>query len=85
MTKPVYLGLSILDLCKMVRYEFWSDNLKPKYSGSEKPYYMDADSFIIQVKIDDFYKEIVEDVETRFHTSNFELYRPLPKRKNKKK
>ena len=46
---------------------------------------MDADSFFIQVKIDDFYIEIAEDVETRFYTSNFELCRPLPKRKNKKK
>ena len=45
---------------------------------------MDTDSFIIHVKTDDIYKEIAEDVETRFDTSNYELYRPLPKGKNKK-
>ena len=46
--------------------------------------YMDADSFIIHVKTDDIYKDIVEDVGTRFDTSNFEIDRPLPKEKNKK-
>ena len=45
---------------------------------------MDTDSFIVHVKTDDVYKGIAEDVETRFHTSNFEINRPLPKGKNKK-
>ena len=41
-------------------------------------------SFIVYIKADDIYKDIAEDVETRFDTSNYELDRPLPKRKNKK-
>ena len=45
---------------------------------------MDTDSFIVHVKTDDTYKDIVEDVETGFDTSNFELGRPLSKGKNKK-
>ena len=45
---------------------------------------MDTNSFISHVKADDIYKDIAEDVETRFDTSNFELDRPLPKGKNKK-
>ena len=45
---------------------------------------MDTDSFIIHVKTEDIYKDIPEDVETRFDSSNFELDRPLPKGKNKK-
>ena len=45
---------------------------------------MDADSQIVHVKTDDVYKDIAKDVETRFDTSDFELERPLPKRKNKK-
>ena len=44
---------------------------------------MNTDSFIVYIKKDDIYKDIVEDVETRFHTSNYELDRPLPKGKNK--
>ena len=45
---------------------------------------MGTDSFIAYIKIDDIYKNIAEDVETRFDTSNYELDRPLPKGKNKK-
>ena len=45
---------------------------------------MDTNSFIAHVKTDDIYKDIAEDLETRFDTSNFELDRQLPKEKNKK-
>ena len=56
--KPVYLGLSILDLSKTVMYEFWYDYVKPKYSENEKLCYMGTDSFVVHVKIDDIYKDI---------------------------
>ena len=45
---------------------------------------MDTDSFIFHVKSKNIYKDIAEDVETRFDTSNFEIHRRLPKRKNEK-
>ena len=45
---------------------------------------MDTGSFIVHVKTDDIYKNIAEDVETRFDTANFEKDRPLPKGKNQK-
>ena len=45
---------------------------------------MDAGSFIVYIKTDDIYKDIAEDVETSFDTSNNELDRPLPKKKKKK-
>ena len=45
---------------------------------------MDTDSFIVHVKAEDTYKDIAEDVEKRFDTSNFEINRPLPLGKNKK-
>ena len=44
--------------------------------------YMDTDSCIVYIKTNDIYKDIAEDVETRFDTSNYELDRPLPKVKN---
>ena len=44
---------------------------------------MDTDSFFVYIKTDDTYKDIAEDVRTRFDTSNYELDRPLPKGKNK--
>ena len=45
---------------------------------------MDTDSFIVYIKANDIYKDIAEDVETRFDTSNCELDKPLPKGKMKK-
>ena len=42
---------------------------------------MDADSFTVYVKTDDIYKDIAEDAETRFDTSNYVLERPLLKGK----
>ena len=65
-------------------YEFWYDYVKLKYVEKVKLCYMDTDSFIVYIKTDDIYKDIAEDVETRFDTSNYELDRPLPKGKNKK-
>ena len=83
MNKPVPLGFSILELRKILMFEFWYDQIKPKYGKKAKLYYMDTDSFIVYIKTDDIYKDIAEDVETRFDTSNYELDRPLPRRKNK--
>ena len=68
MNKPVYLGLSVLELSKKVMYEFRYDYVKPKYCEKAKLYYMNRDSFVFDGKIDDIYKNIAEDVETRFDT-----------------
>ena len=84
MNKPIYLGLSILEISKLLMYEFWYDYMKPKYDDNIKLCYMDADSFIMNIKIEDFYKDIAKDVEKRFDTSNYEVNRPLPTGKNKK-
>ena len=84
MNKPIYLGLSILEISKTLMYEFWYDYIKPKYASNVKLCYMDTDSFIINIKTNDFYKDISKDVENRFDTSNCEVNRPLPTGKNKK-
>ena len=84
MNKPVHLRLSILKLSKMLMYQFCYDYVKSKYGQKTKICYMDTDSFIVCIKTDDIYKDIAEDVENRFDTSDYELDRPLPKIKNKK-
>ena len=84
MNKTIYLGLSILVISKILMYEFWYDYMKPKYGNDVKLCYMDADSFIMSIKTNDFYKDIANDVEKRFDTSNYEVDRPLPTGKNKK-
>ena len=84
MNKPVYLGLTIIDLSKTVMYEFWYDYVKPKYGENAKLCYMDTDRFIVYLKTENIYIDITEDVETRFDTSNCELDGPLTKEKMKK-
>ena len=84
MNKPIYLGLSILEISKTLMYEFWYDYMKPKYNDNVKLCYMDTDSFIMNIKANDFHKDISNDVENRFDTSNYEVNRPLPTGKNKK-
>ena len=84
MNKPIYLGLSILEISKTLMYKFWYDYMKPKYDNNVKLCYMDTDSFIMNIKTNDFYKDIANDVENRFDTSNYEVNRPLRTGKNKK-
>ena len=84
MNKPIYLGLSILDITKILMYEFWYDYMKRKYGNDVKLCYMDTQSFVISTKKNDFYEDIANDVEKRFDTSNYEVNRPLPTGKNKK-
>ena len=84
MNKPLYLGLSILEINKTLMYEFWRYGIKRKYQDNAKLCYMDTDSFIIHTKTEDFYEDIANEVENRFDTSNYEVNRPLLKGKNKK-
>ena len=85
MNKPIYLGLSILEISKTLMYEFWYDYMKPKYCDNVKLCYIGTDSFIMHIKTEDFYKDIADDIEERFDTSNYEVNRPLPTGENKKK
>ena len=73
MNKPAHLGLSILELGKILIYEFWYNYVKPKYSEKPKLFYINTNNCIVWIKIDDIYEDIAEDVETRFDTSNYEL------------
>ena len=82
MNKQIYLGLSILDISKIL-YEFWYDYMKPKYGNRVKLCYMGTDSFVMNIKTSDFYKDISNDVDKRFDTSNYEVNRPLSTGKNK--
>ena len=62
MNRPLYLGLLILDMIKIVMYDNWYDHIKSKYS-----------SFIFHVESEDFYADHAGDVKKRFDTSNYEV------------
>ena len=85
MNKPVYLGQAILDLSKTVMYEFHYNYMKHKYADDKLTLcYMDTDSLIYDIETNDFYKDIADDVASRFDTSGYVPDRPLPVGKNKK-
>ena len=93
MNKSIYLGLPILEISKILMYEFWYDYITLKYNDNVRLCYMDTESFVMHIKTNDFYKDIASDVENRFDTSNYEVNtsetsalacRPLPTGKNKK-
>ena len=86
MNKLIYLGQVILDLSKILMYEFWYDYLKPKYGKNIKLCYMDTDSFAMRIKTDDFDKDVSNDIDKWFDTSNYDknIDRPLQKGINKK-
>ena len=82
--KPIYLGLAILALSRIKMYQYWYDDMKPKYGDNVKLCYMDTGSFIMHIKTDNFYNDIANDVEKKYDTSNYTCERPLPMGKNKK-
>ena len=85
MKKPVYLGQAILDLSKIIMYEFHYDYMVLKYGLEKlKLCYTDTDSLIYNIKTEDFYADIVDDVLARFDTSGYCPNWPLPIGLNKK-
>ena len=86
MNNPIYLGMSVLDISKMLMYKFWYDYFKPKYGDRAKLCYTDTDSIIIHIITEDFFEDISNDVQIWYDTSNYDenYKRPLPIGKNKK-
>ena len=86
MNKPVYLGQTILDLSKTLKYEFLYDYMRSKYGSKVNLCYMDTDSFVYEVETEGFYRDVAKDAEKRFDTSGYSKddNRPLPIGKNKK-
>ena len=84
--KPIYLGQAKLHISKTLMYVFWYDCIKPKYGDKARRCYMDTDSFVINIKTEEFYIDIAGDVKRWFDTSNYDEKdeRPFPIGKNKK-
>ena len=71
MNKPLCLGMSILDISKMLMHRFWYDYCKTKYGDRAKLCCTDTDSFLINFINQDFFEDISNDVEKWFDTSNY--------------
>ena len=86
MNKPVYLGMSILDLSKTLMFDFHYNYIKPKYGNKTKLLFTDTDSLLYEIQTEDFYKDISGDVKDRFDTSEYPEGHPsgIPTGINKK-
>ena len=74
LNKPISAGFSILEISKLIMYEFYYDYLKPKYLDRCKLLFTDTDSFCCHIQTEDLYKDMAENIEL-FDTSI--LSRPI--------
>ena len=86
MNKPIYLGMCILDLSKIIMYDFHYNYIKSKYVDKAKLLFTDTDSLMYEIETEDFYKDIAGDVKDRFDTSDYPENHPsgIPTGENKK-
>ena len=81
--KPIYIGMSILDISKNLMFDFHYNYIKILYPQA-KLLLSDTDSLMYEIKTEDFYKDIYADIETIFDTSAYNNHPVIDKKLNKK-
>ena len=76
LNKPISVGFAILEISKLIMYQFYYDHLKPKYGDNCTLLFTDTDSFCCHIQTDDIYRDTAENASL-FDTSNFEPTHPL--------
>ena len=84
LNKPVYVGMSILDLSKQHMYPFYYDILKKKYNENAKLIYTDTDSFVIHTKTEDIYDDF-NDIAHLMDFSGYDVEHKCYDKTNEKK
>jgi len=83
LNRPIYVGFSILDLSKVLMYEFHYNYMVSKYGSNCKLLFTDTDSLCYDVKTEDIYRDMEKDVDL-FDTSEYDNSHFLYSTDNKK-
>lgn len=70
MDKPISVGMSILDISKVVMYDYYYNFLKKEYGENVRMAYTDTDSFVLHLKTPDFYADMMKNIH-RYDTSDY--------------
>ena len=62
LNKPAYIGMCILELSKVLMYEFHYDYIKNKYGNNSRLLFTDTDSLMYEIKTEDIYKDFSNDI-----------------------
>ena len=83
LNRPVYVGMSILDLSKHLMYDFYYNGLKAQYGDSCNLLYTDTDSLLLEIQTDDVYRDVAAHKDL-YDTSDYPQDHPLHNTENKK-
>lgn len=71
MNKPIVIGMSVLDISKVIMYDFHYNYMKKKYEENVEILYTDTDSFVYKIMCEDFYADMKDDIERYYDTSDY--------------
>lgn len=83
LNRPIYVGMSILDLAKHFMYDFYYNELKAQYGNRAQLLYTDTDSLLIEVQTEDVYEDMARHADL-YDTSDYPMDSPLHSLVNKK-
>ena len=83
LNKPIYVGFAILDLSKLLMYDFHYGYIKTKYGNDAELCFTDTDSLLYDVRCDNIYTDMQADLD-KFDFSDYPAYHPLYNVDNKK-
>jgi hypothetical protein len=83
LNRPICVGFSILEMSKVLMYDFHYNHIKSKYGGKAELLFTDIDSLCYNIFTEDLYKDMEKDKD-KFDFSNYPLDHFLHDTTNKK-